>query len=52
MSDKKSKEQELQEWLDAVHYGSCCSDPIEPNDCQVNTKKEVANPTNKKLSTS
>lgn len=29
MTDKaKPTEQELQEWLDKVHFGSCCSDPL------------------------
>ena len=28
--DKKNKpsEEELQQWLDSVHLGSCCSDPL------------------------
>ena len=29
MTDKiKPTEAELQAWLDAVHFGSCCSDPL------------------------
>ena len=36
MTDKKEQinkankpsEEELQQWLDGVHFGSCCSDPV------------------------
>jgi len=31
-SKPKASEQEMQEWLDAVHFGSCCSDPLESGD--------------------
>ena len=27
---QKSSPEEVQEWLDSVHFGSCCSDPINP----------------------
>jgi hypothetical protein len=27
---------ELQEWLDAVHFGSCCSDPLACDDTEEN----------------
>ena len=29
---KKVDEAELQAWLDAVHFGSCCSDPLDSSD--------------------
>lgn len=29
---KKVDEVELQVWLDAVHFGSCCSDPLDSSD--------------------
>ena len=29
---KKSSEEEIQAWLDGVHYGSCCADDLE--DCE------------------
>lgn len=29
---KKPSEEEIQAWLDGVHYGSCCAD--DPEDCQ------------------
>jgi hypothetical protein len=25
-NEERDKEQEVQEWLDQVHFGSCCSD--------------------------
>lgn len=31
MTEKEKKEEEIQAWLDQVHFGSCCSD--EPEDC-------------------
>ena len=33
-TDKKTKanEDEMQAWLDQVHFGSCCSDPLESSD--------------------
>ncbi|MCM8539907.1 MAG: hypothetical protein NE328_06480 [Lentisphaeraceae bacterium] len=37
MTEKEKKEQELQAWLDQVHFGSCCSDEVE--ECK-NEKKE------------
>ena len=44
MSDKpKPTEEELQQWLDSVHFGSCCSDLVE--DKQI---KECKNTTPKK----
>ena len=33
-SEKKPSEEELQQWLDAVHFGSCCRDPLLANDDQ------------------
>ncbi|RBW43613.1 hypothetical protein DS885_13285 [Psychromonas sp. B3M02] len=43
---KKESEEELQAWLDAVHFGSCCSDPLPSNEeskqtktCSTNAKK-------------
>ncbi|WP_160065047.1 hypothetical protein [Psychromonas sp. L1A2] len=54
MTDKKEQinkankpsEEELQQWLDGVHFGSCCSDPVasdneEPNKvkaCEINSE--------------
>lgn len=33
-TEKKPSEEELQQWLDAVHFGSCCRDPLLANDDQ------------------
>jgi hypothetical protein len=35
---KKVDEVELQAWLDAVHFGSCCSDPLS---CEETEKNET-----------
>ena len=32
MSTQENSDEEIQAWLDQVHYGSCCSDDVE--DCQ------------------
>jgi len=37
-SDKKNTEEELQAWLDSVHFGSCCSDPLPSNEASEQTK--------------
>lgn len=37
---KKVDEVELQAWLDAVHFGSCCSDPLS---CDETEKKNSSN---------
>lgn len=29
---KKLSDEEIQAWLDSVHFGSCCSDPITSSD--------------------
>ncbi|MGJ8582058.1 MAG: hypothetical protein ACSHWR_07085 [Psychromonas sp.] len=38
MSEDKNKEEALQEWLDSVHFGSCCSDPLPSNKASKQTK--------------
>jgi len=38
MSTQENSEEEIQAWLDQVHYGSCCSD--EPDDCHEPKKDE------------
>ncbi len=38
MSTQENTEEEVQAWLDQVHYGSCCSD--EPEDCQEVSEEE------------
>lgn len=48
MNEKEKKEQELQAWLDQVHFGSCCSD--EPDACTKPEKKEPSNEDSKKTS--
>jgi len=35
---KKNSEEEKQAWLDAVHFGSCCSDPLPGDDGSKQTK--------------
>ena len=32
MESEKPTEEELNAWLEKVHFGSCCSDPVEPTD--------------------
>jgi len=39
--EKKPSEEELQQWLEAVHFGSCCSDPLISGDDQ--KSKEACN---------
>lgn len=34
VKQKKTSPEELQQWLDAVHFGSCCSDPLISDDQQ------------------
>ncbi|MEL0629152.1 hypothetical protein [Psychromonas aquatilis] len=41
--NKKLSEQEMQDWLDNVHFGSCCSDPLD----QPSTKQERCSTSNK-----
>ena len=31
MTEAKKSDEEIQAWLDQVHFGSCCSD--DPDDC-------------------
>lgn len=41
MSDKKKPtEEELQQWLEAVHLSSCCSDPLTTDDIDKKDKKD------------
>ncbi|WP_166373034.1 hypothetical protein [Psychromonas sp. SA13A] len=41
MSDKKKPtEEELQQWLEAVHLSSCCSDPLTTDDIDKKDKTE------------
>ena len=42
MSTPKNTEEEIQAWLDQVHYGSCCSDEIE--DCKEAVKSDKKEP--------
>lgn len=47
MTDKKEQinktnkpsEEELQQWLDGVHFGSCCSDPMSSDNDESNKDK-------------
>ncbi|WP_137297459.1 hypothetical protein [Psychromonas sp. SP041] len=46
MTDKKEinkankpSEEELQQWLDGVHFGSCCSDPVASDNEEPNKDK-------------
>ncbi len=42
MSDKKKPtEEELQQWLEAVHLSSCCSDPLTNDDIDEKDKTEL-----------
>jgi len=45
-SDKKNTEEEMQAWLDSVHFGSCCSDPL-PSDNESKKSKSCSTNTNK-----
>ncbi|MDN2664479.1 hypothetical protein [Psychromonas sp. 14N.309.X.WAT.B.A12] len=45
-SDKKNTEEEKQAWLDSVHFGSCCSDPL-PSDDESKQFKSCSTDTNK-----
>ncbi|MFT4837497.1 MAG: hypothetical protein ACI9IJ_002426 [Psychromonas sp.] len=38
MENEKPTEEELNAWLEKVHFGSCCSDPIDSPTVQ--TEKE------------
>jgi len=41
-STQKSSPEEVQAWLDSVHFGSCCSDSIDIKDnqtCKLTNKK-------------
>lgn len=38
--NKKLSEQEMQDWLDNVHFGSCCSDPIDDEQPSCNADKD------------
>jgi len=49
---KKPSEEELQQWLDSVHFGSCCSDPLRADEessdvknksCDIDDKDKVEN---------
>jgi hypothetical protein len=43
MENEKPTEDELNAWIEKVHSGSCCSDPIEsPVDDLLQTEKERA----------
>jgi hypothetical protein len=35
---EEAKQKEVQEWLDQVHFGSCCSDDVE--ECEASPSKE------------
>ena len=41
VNKKKASEEDQQQWLDTVHFGSCCSDPLLSNDDDCSIKKEV-----------
>ncbi|MDA7746421.1 hypothetical protein N8878_03720 [Psychromonas sp.] len=43
---KKPTEAELQEWLNGVHFGSCCRDPL-PSE-RKSASKDLSNPTSDK----
>ena len=36
MNEEDDKEKELQEWLDQVYFGSCCSDHLPDDEGKVN----------------
>ncbi|WP_435237219.1 hypothetical protein ACR30L_06515 [Psychromonas sp. PT13] len=41
----KSSPEEVQAWLDSVHFGSCCSDPITTEEhkiCEIKDNKQNA----------
>jgi len=38
MDDKKVSEEDLEMWLEAVHFGSCCTDPVEQSSTVEQTK--------------
>lgn len=43
MEEKKPTEDELNAWIEQVHFGSCCSDPLEsPFDDLLQTEKETS----------
>jgi hypothetical protein len=43
MENEKPTEEELNAWMESVHFGSCCRDPIEsPADDLLQTEKERA----------
>jgi len=38
MENEKPTEEELNAWIEKVHFGSCCSDPLETPDLLEKTK--------------
>ena len=46
LEKKKPTEQELAQWLEGVHFGSCCRDPIEDKSTQENKKIKLEKPIN------
>lgn len=38
MDNKKPTEEEINAWIEKVHFGSCCSDPIDPPDLAEKTQ--------------
>ena len=41
MKNEEDKQKQLQEWLDRVHYGSCCSDENDPQEEISSCKDQV-----------
>ena len=46
LEKKKPTEEELAQWLEGVHFGSCCRDPIEDKPFQENKKIKSDKPVN------
>jgi hypothetical protein len=45
MENKKPTEQELSEWMEMVHFGSCCSDSVDqPNFSEKDKLAQVKKP--------
>lgn len=43
MENEKPTEEELNAWIEQVHFGSCCSDPLEsPANDLLQTEKETS----------
>ena len=46
--EEKTKEQELQEWLDQVYFGSCCSHPADDEETSEDNESKTCSDSEQK----